>query len=88
MRDFSIKYWGGGDSLFEFEDENYDLARRSNMTVREFNKLMKKKFKAHIKDESWNDNPKFRKEVDIKRAIEYLQPHIDGYWVMLALTDK
>ena len=87
MKDFSIKYWNNSENKFLFEDSNYELARRICMSTSKFNRLMVVKFNAIIPDNGlWNDDPAFMIEEDIKKAIEYLQPIIDGYWMMLALT--
>jgi hypothetical protein len=68
-----------------FYNDDSDLIRRTGKTEDEFYELMRN-YNANIIYDSYSiSNAYFESEEDIKKAINYLQPFIDGYWVMFKL---
>jgi hypothetical protein len=87
MIDTTIKYVCYREKfIFDpFLNEESDLIRRTNKTKNEFYELMES-YNAIINYEDYSCAVYFDKEEDIKNAIEFLQPIIDGYWVMYKLS--
>jgi hypothetical protein len=86
MFDTTIKYFKYEDNKCIFELGDYDLATRSGMDEIFFRFYMKKKFNAIIEYPCVGDsNIYFEKEKDIKKAIKFLQPRIDAFWVAIKL---
>jgi Ser/Thr protein kinase RdoA (MazF antagonist) len=70
------------------KNNDSNISKQINKTRKEFYELMKS-YNATIYYNDYNfANVFFKKEEDIKRVIEFLQPYIDAFWVASALENS